>query len=66
MFHLILTFCKCFKAYAALVRFVPRVSPDVLLKVGELGELALADLATVRLDPEVDLRVLRKVGAVGE
>jgi hypothetical protein len=42
------------------------VRPDVLLKVGELGELALADLATVRLDPEVDPRVLRKVGAVGE
>ena len=40
--------------------------PDVLLKVGELGELALADLATVRLDPEVDPRVLRQVGAVGE
>ena len=40
--------------------------PDVLLKVGELGELALADLATVRLDPEVDPHVLRKVGAVGE
>ena len=40
--------------------------PDELLKVGELGELALADLATVRLDPEVDSRVLRKVGAVGK
>ena len=40
--------------------------PDVLLEVGELGELALADLATVRLDPEVDPRVLRQVGAVGE
>ena len=51
---------------ATLVRLVPCVRPDVLLKVGELGELALADLATVRLDPEVDSRVLRKVGAVGE
>ena len=50
----------------ALVRLVPCVRPDVLLKVGELGELALADLATVRLDPEVDPRVLRQVGAVGE
>ena len=40
--------------------------PDVLLKVGELGELALADLATVRLDPEVDPHVLGKVRAVGE
>ena len=51
---------------SALVRLVPCVRPDVLLKVGELGELALADLATVRLDPEVDSHVLRKVGAVGE
>ena len=51
---------------ATLVRLVPCVRPDVLLKVGELGELALADLATVRLDPEVDPRVLRQVGAVGE
>ena len=38
----------------------------MLLKVGELGELSLADLATVRLDPEMDPRVLREVGAVGE
>jgi hypothetical protein len=51
---------------ATLVRLVPCVRPDVLLKVGELGELALADLATVRLDPEVDPHVLRQVGAVGE
>ena len=51
---------------AALVRLVPCVRPDVLLKVGELGELSLADLATIRLDPEVDSRVLRQVGAVGE
>ena len=49
-----------------LVRLVPCVRPDVLLKMGELGELSLADLATVRLDPEVDPRVLRQVGAVGE
>ena len=52
--------------YPALVRLVPGVSPDVLLQVGELGELALADLAAVRLDPQVDSRVLRQVGAVGE
>ena len=51
---------------SALVRFVPGVSPDVLLQVGELGELALADLATVRLDPQVDSHVLRKIRAVGE
>ena len=50
----------------ALVRLVPCVRPDVLLQVGELGELALADLAAVRLDPQVDSRVLRQVGAVGE
>ena len=51
---------------ATLVRLVPSMGPDVLLQVGELGELALADLATVRLDPQVDSRVLRQVGAVGE
>ena len=51
---------------ATLVRLVPGVGPDVLLQVGELGELALADLTTVRLDPQVDSHVLRKIGAVGE
>ena len=51
---------------ATLVRLVPGVSPDVLLQVGELGELALADLTTVRLDPQVDSHVLRKIRAVGE
>ena len=51
---------------ATLVRLVPCVRPDVLLKVGELGELSLADLATVRLDPKVDPHVLRQVGAVGK
>ena len=51
---------------ATLVRLVPGVSPDVLLQVGELGELALTDLTTVRLDPQVDSHVLRKIGAVGE
>ena len=50
----------------AAVRLVPSVGPDVLLQVGELGELALANLATVRLDPQVDSRVLRQIGAVGE
>ena len=39
---------------------------DVLLEVGQLGELALADLTPVRLDTQVDPRVLREVGAVGE
>ena len=51
---------------ATLVRLVPSMGPDVLLQVGQLGELPLADLAPVRLDPQVDPRVLRQVGAVGE
>ena len=42
------------------------MGPDVLLKVGELGELALADLAPVGLDAQVDPHVLGEVGAVGE
>lgn len=46
---------------ATLVRLVARVRADVLLQVGQLGELALADLAAVRLDTEVDARVLRQV-----
>ena len=40
--------------------------PNVLLQVGQLGELALANLAPVRLDAQVDARVLGQVGAVGE
>ena len=42
------------------------MSPDVLLEMGELGELALANLTSVGLDAEVDPGVLREVGAVGE
>ena len=49
-----------------LVGLVPRVSSDVLLEVGQLGELPLTDLAPVRLDAEVDTGVLGEVGAVGE
>ena len=49
-----------------LVGLVPRVSSDVLLEVGQLGELPLTDLAPVRLDAEVDPHVLGEVGAVGE
>ena len=49
-----------------LVGFVSCVSPDVLLEVGELGELPLTDLAPVRLDAQVDAGVLGEVGAVGE
>ena len=40
--------------------------PDVLLQVGQLGELALANLAPVRLDAQVDAHVLGQVGAVGK
>ena len=52
--------------YPALVGLVPRVSSDVLLEVGQLGELPLTDLAPVRLDAEVDTGVLGEVGAVGK
>ena len=51
---------------AALVGLVPGVGSDVLLQVGQLGELALADLAPVRLDAQVDPHVLGEVAAVGE
>lgn len=51
---------------ATAVRLVARVRPQVLLQVGELGELALAELTAVRLDAQVDARVLREVGGVGE
>ena len=40
--------------------------PDVLLEVGQLRELSLADLAAVGLDAQVDTHVLGQVGAVGE
>jgi len=49
---------------ATLVGLVPGVGPDVLLQVGELGELPLADLATVGLDPQVNPGVLGQVGTV--
>ena len=39
---------------------------DVLLEVGQLGELPLTDLAPVGLDAQVDPHVLGEVGAVGE
>ena len=31
------------------------MSPDVLLQVGQLGELPLTDLAAVRLDAQVNI-----------
>lgn len=52
--------------YSALVWLVPGVCPDVLLEVGQLRELSLADLAAVGLDAQVDTHVLGQVGAVGE
>ena len=42
------------------------MGPNVLLQVGELGELPLADLAAVGLDPQVDPGVLGQVGTVRE
>ena len=38
----------------------------MLLKMRELGELALANLTSVGLDTKMDPRVLREVGAVGK
>ena len=52
--------------YSALVRLVSCVSSDVLLEMGELGELPLTDLAPVGLDAQVDPGMLGEVGAVGE
>ena len=52
--------------YPALVRLVASVSPDVLLEMWELGELALTYFTSVGLDAEMDPHVLREVGAVGE
>ena len=51
---------------ATLVGLVSCVSSDVLLEVGELGELPLTDLTPVGLDTQVDAGVLGEVGAVGE
>lgn len=51
---------------ATFVRLVARVSADVLLKMAQLSETALADLASVRLDAEMNSRVLRQVRRVGE
>ena len=57
--------CETFVTwYSALVGLVARVSPDVLLEMRELGELALTYFTSVRLDAEVDPGVLREVGAV--
>lgn len=50
----------------APIGLVTCVGSDMLLQMGELGELALADLAAVGFDPKVDARVLCKVRGVGE
>ncbi len=54
--------CSCCLTWmATLVGLVPGVGPDVLLQVGELGELPLADLAAVGLDAQVDPHVLGQI-----
>jgi hypothetical protein len=54
--------CSCYLTWmATLIGLVPGVGPDVLLQVGELGELPLADLAAVGLDAQVDPHVLRQI-----
>lgn len=50
----------------AFIRFFSGVRPPVLLKMGELCKLALAELASVRFDSGVDSHVLRQVRGVGE
>ena len=61
-----LSLSQGFTWYSALVRLVSSVGSDVLLEVGQLGELPLTDLAPVGLDAQVDPHMLREVGAVGE
>lgn len=50
----------------ALVRLLSSMRADVLLKMAQLGEAALADLAFVRLDAGVNASVLGQVGRVGK
>ena len=51
---------------STFVWFVPCMCPDMLLKVGELCELSLANLASIGLDAKMNPHVLREVGAVGK
>lgn len=51
---------------SAFVGFVAGMRADVLLQVRELGELAMADFATVRFYAEMDASVLRQVAGVGK
>ena len=50
----------------AFIRFVSGMCSDVLLKVGELGKLSLADLASIGFNTKMNSRVLGEIGAVGE
>ena len=61
-----LSLSQGFTWYSALVWLVSSVGPDVLLEVGQLGELPLTDLTPVGLDAQVDPGVLGEVGAVGK
>ena len=47
-----------FTWYSALVRLVSRVSSDVLLKMGKLGELSLTNLTSVRFNSKMYPRML--------
>ena len=51
---------------STFVWFIPCMCPDMLLKMGELGKLSLANLASVGFDTKMDPHVLGEVGAVGE
>ncbi len=54
--------CSCNLTWmATLVGLVPGVSSDVLLQVGELGELPLADLAAVGLDAQMNPHMLGQI-----
>ena len=50
---------------AALVGLVARVRPDVLLQVGQLRELALADLASERRKPSSRIKFADFIYDVG-
>lgn len=50
----------------AAIGLISGVCSDVLLEMGQLGELPLTDLAAVGLDAQVDTGVLCQVRGVGE
>ena len=45
----------------AFIRFVSGMCSDVLLKVGELGKLSLADLASIGFNTKMDPHMLRQI-----